>query len=214
MSYVSGFMLGASIGKAIHQAMVGGPAPAAGARAARRAPAPQAVRAAAAASIPPLKLIAATPGRRRYRAIAIAPELAASLEANLGKLAFIKSVSVNAVSASILVTYDEKNAAQVDALAKWLFIHVFTPQTAPAPQAVNTPSEAHAGSITKSIRNSTRAFSGWINKSTCGWFDISSLASFIFIIRGLRKMVLTQQYPSGSQMMWWALALMRGWRTV
>ena len=43
---------------------------------------------------------------------------------------------------------------------------------------------------------------------------MSSLASLLFLLRGLRKMLLTGQYPSGSQMLWWAVTLMRGWRTV
>lgn len=208
MSYVSGFMLGASIGKAIHQAMFGSKKDVKS-----FAPPP---KAAAAKPVLPLKLVSFTKGRRRYRASFISRELAVSLEEKLARLNFIKQVQVNALSGSLLLTFDEKDAAKVDALAKWLLVHIFTPQLKNTVAADDdyAPSEAHAGSITKSIRNSTRAFSGWINKSTCGWFDISSLASLIFMLRGLRKMILTQQYPSGSQMMWWALALMRGWRTV
>lgn len=209
MSYVSGFMLGASIGKAIHQAMFGSKKDV-------KSFAPPPSKAAAVKPVLPFKLVSFSAGRRRYRANYISAELSAALEEKLARLDFIKQVKVNALSGSILLTFDEKNVTKINALAKWLLVHIFTP---PAKNTVaadddSLPSEAHAGQITRSIRNSARAFSGWINKSTCGWFDISSLASLIFMLRGLRKIILTQQYPSGSQMMWWALALMRGWRTV
>ena len=64
MSIVSGFMMGAAIGNNIRQ-MFTGEAP---------MPAKPAVQTA------PLALVAAVPGRRRYRAAVLAPELAALLE--------------------------------------------------------------------------------------------------------------------------------------
>ncbi|MCI6085918.1 HMA2 domain-containing protein [Selenomonas sp.] len=59
-----------------------------------------------------------------------------------------------------------------------------------------------------------RDFSAWIRTASHGWLDISSAVFLIFLLRGLRKMILMKQYPSGSQMLWWAVSLMRGWRTV
>ena len=79
---------------------------------------------------------------------------------------------------------------------------------------VAQPLEAHAGALTKSVRGTVRAFSSWIRTASHGWLDVSSAAFLVFLLRGLRKMILTKQYPSGSQMLWWAVSLMRGWRTV
>lgn len=215
MSYVSGFMMGAAIGKSIRQMFESSETAAIKAKG----------RAAAIKPVEPLALVAKTAGRRRYRAV-MSPALAKLLEEKLNKLNFLLSVKINAVSGSLLFTYDTADEIKMDALAAWLKNHVFTPKTGngkntkvtmiknDAELEPNMPAEAHAGSITRSIRNMARSFSAWIKDHTCGWFDISSIASLMFLFRGLRKMILTKQYPSGAQMLWWALSLMRGWRTV
>ncbi|BAL81946.1 hypothetical protein SELR_02380 [Selenomonas ruminantium subsp. lactilytica TAM6421] len=216
MSYVSGFMMGAAIGKSIRQALGGSSAPKMVGRG-RALPMGRMKKVVvAAAPAVGFKLVSSLPGRRRYRAGKISPQLAALLEEQLAKLSYVKSVSVNAASGSILLTFDEADDAHIDQLAKWLDRKFFGGKALPGEgcQAKSVASEAHAGSITCSIRNTARAFSQWIKDHTCGWFDMSSLASLLFLLRGLRKMLLTGQYPSGSQMLWWAVTLMRGWRTV
>lgn len=219
MSYVSGFMMGAAIGKSIRQALGGG-AP----KMQRRGLPMRPVKRAAVAACAPasgFQLVSSLPGRRRYRAGKISPQLAALLEEQLAKLSYVKSVQVSAASGSILLTFAETDDAHIDQLAKWLDRKFFGGKGHPEKgcgeaegMAAVVSNEAHAGSITRSIRNTARAFSQWIKNHTCGWFDISSLASLLFLLRGLRKMLLTGQYPSGSQMLWWAVTLMRGWRTV
>jgi hypothetical protein len=215
MSYVSGFMMGAAIGKSIRQALGGSSAPKMMGRG-RALPMGRMKRAVvASAPVIGFKLVSSLPGRRRYRAGKITPQLAALLNEQLPKLSYIQSVNVNPASGSILLTFAEADTAQIDQLAKWLERRFFggkEPQEDCQMKLV--ASEAHAGSITRSIRNTARAFSQWIKDHTCGWFDMSSLASLLFLLRGLRKMLLTGQYPSGSQMLWWAVTLMRGWRTV
>lgn len=208
-------MMGAAIGKSIRQAMTGGGASMRQGRPVKALKRPVApVRCAAAAT--GLQLVSNLPGRRRYRAGRISPELGKLLEEKLAKLAYVKSVQVNVISGSILLTYDLQHEAQIDQLAKWLERRLFGGAKAGRREACDSAavSEAHAGSITRSIRNTARAFSQWIKDHTCGWFDMSSLASLLFLLRGLRKMMLTHQYPSASQMLWWAVTLMRGWRTV
>ncbi|MBO5649950.1 MAG: hypothetical protein J5908_00425 [Selenomonas sp.] len=217
MSYVSGFMMGAAIGKSIRQMVAGGGA--------GRAVRSQRVSMPGAAAIKQtgcphkggFKLVSDLPGRRRYRAGHISAELAALLEEKLGSLSYVKSVQVNAVSGSILLTFAAEDDVHIDKLAKWLDRHIFGGRKhfhAGEGFRKVFNNESHAGSITRSIRNTARAFSQWIKDHTCGWFDMSSLASLLFLLRGLRKMMLTKQYPSGSQMLWWAVTLMRGWRTV
>lgn len=207
MSYVSGFMMGAAIGKGIRQIFSGGRTPAASIQPSRLRP--RVVRPAEYG----LVLVSSLPGRRRYRAACISRELAESLEKNLSRLDFVKSIEVNALSGSILLCFAEADALKIEGLAAWLREHIFSGSSR-TPGEEGQPDESHAGSITRSVRGSARAFSSWIKQSTGGMFDMSSLASLMFGLRGLRKMILTQTSPSGAQMLWWALSLMRGWRTV
>ena len=218
MSYVSGFMMGAAIGKSIRQMVAGGGAPKMGGAAMPLRKVKRTV-AAAVCPAPSFKLVSSLPGRRRYRVSKLSPELANLLEEQLIKLSYVQSVQANPVSGSILLVFDEAYEADVEQLAQWLERKFFGGVADKISRgfgkmAAMASSEAHAGSITRSIRNTARAFSQWIKDHTCGWFDMSSLASLLFLLRGLRKMMLTKQYPSGSQMLWWAVTLMRGWRTV
>ena len=218
MSYVSGFMMGAAIGKSIRQMVAGGGAPKMGGAAMPLRKVKRTV-AAAVCPAPSFKLVSSLPGRRRYRVSKLSPELAKLLEEQLVKLSYVQSVQANPVSGSILLVFDEAYEADVEQLAQWLERKFFGGVADKISRgfdkmAAMASSEAHAGSITRSIRNTARAFSQWIKDHTCGWFDMSSLASLLFLLRGLRKMMLTKQYPSGSQMLWWAVTLMRGWRTV
>ena len=162
-------------------------------------------------------LVSRQPGRRRYRA-SFDQGLEESLE-KLASLPFLKEVKANAVTGSILFTYEaaEANEEEMDKLAAALRERVFKvslPPAPPAPPKGELPSEAHAGAITRSLRGTMRAFSAWIKERSGGWLDISSAASLFFLVRGFWKMMANQQYPTGSQMFWWAVSLMRGWRTV
>ena len=178
-------------------------------------------RAVFAAPAEPFALVSRQPGRRRYRA-SFDKELEKSLE-KLSALPFLKEVKANALTGSILFTYEatEANEEEMDKLAAALRDRVFKNNLPPAPPAPPAPpkgevmpSESHAGAITKSLRGTMRAFSVWIKEHTGGWLDISSAAALIFLVRGFRKMLANQQFPTGSQMFWWAISLMRGWRTV
>ena len=163
-------------------------------------------------------LVSRQPGRRRYRA-SFDKGLEESLE-KLASLPFLEEVKANAVTGSILFTYEatEANEEEMDKLAAALRERVFKDNLPPAPPAPpkgeGLPSEAHAGAVTRSLRNTMRSFSAWIKEHTGGWLDISSAASLFFLVRGFWKMMANQQFPTGSQMFWWAVSLMRGWRTV
>ena len=217
MSYVSGFMMGAAIGKSIRQMFGGSSAaapsdnPAVGRRG-RAANLPR--QAAAVGGAPSFALVSTLPGRRRYRAARIAPSIASLLEERLAAMDFVKCVKVNAVRGSILIEFDEKDNLRVDGLAAWMKEHLFASSALEEGEAASSPDESHAGRVTRSVRNTGRAFSAWINRHTAGWFDMSSLVSLLFALRGLRKVLMTYSSPSGAQMLWWALSLMRGWRTV
>ena len=227
MSYVSGFMMGAAIGKSIHQMMFGRGAKQAVPRFQNPVPHATAGIRTAGARVQQFGTQAATalhltagftcasklPGRRRYRA-AMSRELAALLESKLSQLAFLTGVEVSSVTGSMLFTYDPADEAKMDVLADFLEDSIFRREWRQKVADVAEPLEAHAGALTKSVRGTVRDFSMWVRHATNGWLDISSAAFLIFLLRGLRKMILMKQYPSGSQMLWWAVSLMRGWRTV
>lgn len=164
----------------------------------------------------PFALVSRQPGRRRYRV-----SFDKGLEGTLAKLAslpFMKEVKASALTGSILFIYEatEANEEEMDKLAATLREKVFKDNLPPAPPkgGEGIPSEAHAGAVTRSLRGTMRAFSAWIKERTGGWLDVSSAASLIFMLGGLQKMITTRQLPSGSQLFWWAISLMRGWRTV
>ena len=197
MSYISGFMLGAAIAKNLRQAL-GVESP----RYAKKT-----------SARPPFALASSAKGRRRYRAAKISGELAAMLQGKLAKLPYLRKVEVNPLTGSILFEYDEKDAAKIDELAKVLKNRIFG-SAAPAIKKTAPQNASEAGELTRSIRGTLRDFSEWIRRNTGGIFDAGSLAALLFALRGLRKMIITKQYPSGTSMLWWAASLMRGWRTL
>ena len=164
---------------------------------------------------PAFELVSKLPGRRRYRAAAMSGELADLLSEQLSKLDFLHDVQVNAATGSLLFIFEPNEVSEnhMDKLAIFLYEHIFCPVVL-GNRETGLPLEAHAGMLTKSIRGTVRDFSEWIKSSTGGWLDVSSAASLFFMFKGLQKMLATQQMPSGSQMFWWAVSLMRGWRTV
>ena len=227
MSYVSGFMMGAAIGKSIHQMFFSGPSKAAmprfqnpvphltqGVRNAGARAQQYGARAAAALHITAgFHCVSKLPGRRRYRA-EMTKELAALLQEKLSQLDFLQRVEVHAMTGSLLFVYDPADEAKMDVLEDFLRDSIFKKDWQRTVDDVAQPLEAHAGALTKSVRGTVRAFSTWIRTASHGWLDVSSAAFLVFLLRGLRKMIPMKQYPSGSQMLWWAVSLMRGWRTV
>lgn len=123
------------------------------------------------------------------------------LEECLARLPFVLSVCANAVSGSILLTYLPEDEAHIVVLAEGLQAIFSEGRTAPPP-----------ATLAQSVRRSVHDFSGWIQRHTGGALDLSSVVAGIFVLRGIRQLVLSNNTPSGSQMLWWALTLMRGWK--
>lgn len=168
-----------------------------------------------------LELVSSLPGRRRYRISGMNEAQAKLLEEKLVKISYVNEVKANHLSGSLLITYDEPMAAEMDKLADSLKT-ILTRTSSSANPGIKTPCtppapfpplvSPHAGEITYSIHRAMYSFSAWLKQNTWGLFDASSLISLLFFIRGVRKLLLTQQFPSGSQLIWWAISLMRGWR--
>ena len=150
---------------------------------------------------PPFTCVHTSPGRRRYRTPYLTKEFAAVLEECLVRLPFVTTVRANAVAGSILLTYSPEDEAHIVVLAEGLQAIFSEGRTAPPP-----------ATLAQSVRRSVHDFSGWIQRHTGGALDLSSVVAGIFVLRGIRQLVLTNNTPSGSQMLWWALTLMRGWK--
>ena len=176
-----------------------------------------------ATAMPAFALKSAVPGRRRYYAAALQgnEELAKLLEKNLGRIAFIDSVKASSVTGSLLVCYTGDEEA-VDRLMADLGKRVFgaadhagfnLPQglSELLPAAGLTQPLAELGA---SIRRAAGAANAWLHEKTRGWLDFPSVFALGFIVRGLRKILLYEQRPSGPQMLWWAFSILKGWKMI
>lgn len=174
-------------------------------------------------AMPAFALKSAVPGRRRYYAAALQgnEELAKLLEKNLGRIAFIDSVKASSVTGSLLVCYTGDEGA-VDRLMADLGKRVFgatehagfnLPQGLSdlLPAAGVTQPLAELGA---SIRRTAGAANVWLHEKTHGWLDFPSVFALGFIVRGLRKILLYEQRPSGPQMLWWAFSILKGWKMI
>ena len=150
---------------------------------------------------PPFTAVHASPGRRRYRTPYLTAEFAEVIEECLVRLPFVTEVRANAVSGSILLVYPPEDEAHIIVLAKGLEA-IFAEGRTVRPPAT----------LAQSIRRSVNDFSGWIQQHTGGALDLTSAVAAVFVLRGIRQMLLSNNTPSGSQMLWWALTLMRGWK--
>ena len=164
-------------------------------------------------SKPSFELVSALPGRRRYRASAISKELAVIMEENLSKLDYVQTIRVNADTGSVLITFEESDLDKIDEIAHWIKKHLFSENYAEYKRDRKL-NQIFYGSITKSVKSTLRHISHILIRETHGLFDIRSLSSAIFAIFGFRKVILNGEFPSGIQMLWWAVSLMRGTKGV
>lgn len=198
MSYMSGMMLGLAFGQSVRRFLTGG---------------------AAKPETPAFTLVRAIPGRRRYYAKALVGNdaLAQAVEKALSKLDCIDEVKANPVSGSLLLIY-HGDEARIDAVAGRLENRVFSvpPEAAkPSIGDAPTPFEEAADGLAafgKHIHGTFSAINRHMKLATGGWFDLPSLLSLLFTVRGLQKILVTKQLPTGPQLLWWAFSILRGWR--
>ena len=174
-------------------------------------------------AMPAFALKSAVPGRRRYYAAALQgnEELAKLLEKNLGRIAFIDSVKASSVTGSLLVCYTGDEGA-VDRLMADLGKRVFGATEHAGfnlPQGLSTllPAAGFTQPLAElgaSIRRTAGAANVWLREKTRGWLDFPSVFALGFIVRGLRKILLYEQRPSGPQMLWWAFSILKGWKMI
>lgn len=219
MSFLSGIMMGASLGSTIHDALTGSTIHDALTGSSRKM-----TREACRGALPEFALVSSLQGRRRYRLAALAanPALCRYLEERLGSLSDIRSVRANEVTGSLLLEYTASEET-IDRLMEGIRQRL-VPVSGRA-QAAAVPGQA-AGQVAAPLHGQgyvptlyAKSWSGTgnflnsqVRRLTGNSFDISALISLFFLIRGIRKMLVYGQRPSGPSMIWWALHLMKGWR--
>lgn len=151
----------------------------------------------------------AIPGRRRYYAAALQGNevLAAQMKERLLAEDGVDGVEINPVTGSLLLFYHGTEAA-LDRLmeeAAWSFVP-------PSATPLRFSGEEGLAAVGQNLRRMTGELNQRLKTATHGWLDLPSLFSFLFLIRGVQKMLLLKQFPSGPQLLWWAFSLLRGWR--
>lgn len=213
MSFVSGIMMGASIGTTIHD-MIAGRGGSSGYRngsAGRvgtgKVNTPVEIQP---ASVPEFALVSSLAGRRRYRMAALVDNgpLAKLLEQQLARLAIVLEVKANPTTGSLLIEFypSEENEVSMNNFMEKLR------QRMTVVEAEDNPTFKEPTSYAKSWSSIGSFLNKQVRSITGNSFDISALISLVFLIRGIRKCLILGQRPTGPSMIWWALHLMKGWR--
>ena len=207
MSYVSGFMIGASIGKSIHQFFSNAGRPGIPQHAVKNASRP-------APAVPLFRRASKSPGRRRYyaRSLVRNQPLAGLLAQCLYKMSGIRRVEITPRTGSILLLGDEKT---LDTVEKVLSEQVFSVPL-PGEELMKELDEAKTmeQKVESDFRHTAadvcRMFNQGVSDSTGHLLDLKALVSLMFIIRGLRRIITMNERASGPQLLWWAYSLLRG----
>lgn len=210
MSYVSGFMLGASIGKAIHSMLTADSSGDVDTRGGQQIP-PKVMQQMVPQAMPAFACVSAVKGRRRYRAAGLIgnTRLASLLQMKLASLAAVQSVQLNVRTGSILVF--SSNEQVLDELEKFFRTRLFPDTEKQIEQEINAVRkvEKEVESVySNKMYETADCISNFISQKTNRILDLRSLIALIFIVRGIHKTVTLGQRPSGPQMIWWATALL------
>lgn len=153
-----------------------------------------------------IKLAHALKGRRRYYIDALKQNerLAKILSLKLKELPYIKEVTANINTGSLLILY---NCAEniIDDIFCQLQEKVFNLKEKIS-QVANSSTTILGNTIILLIKD----INEWVRNKTNNLLDLKVLVSSIFIIRGIRKILMLGQRPNGPQMLWWAFSILRG----
>lgn len=153
-----------------------------------------------------VRLAHAIKGRRRYYIDALKnnEKLAKLVSVKLSELPFVKEVTTNINTGSLLILY---NCAEniMDDIFLQLKKRVFN---------IGNQIMTMGGNVTTQIGcillNLIREINMWIKAKTGNLMDLRIAIAGWFIIRGLRKVMTMGQRPNGPQMLWWAFSILRG----
>ncbi len=153
-----------------------------------------------------IRLAHAIKGRRRYYIDMLKnnEKLAKLISVKLSELPFVKEVTTNINTGSLLILYSCTENIMDDIFTQ-LKQRVFS-----IGSQVITSSSGITTQIGCILLNLIREINMWIKTKTGNLMDLRIAVAALFIIRGLRKVMTMGQRPSGPQMLWWAFSILRG----
>ena len=153
-----------------------------------------------------IRLAHAIKGRRRYYIDMLKnnEKLAKLISVKLSDLPFVKEVTTNINTGSLLILYSCTENIMDDIFTQ-LKQRVFS-----IGSRVITSSSGITTQIGCILLNLIREINMWIKAKTGNLMDLRIAVAALFIIRGLRKVMTMGQRPSGPQMLWWAFSILRG----
>ena len=153
-----------------------------------------------------IRLAHAIKGRRRYYIDILKnnEKLAKLISVKLSELPFVKEVTTNINTGSLLILYSCTENIMDDIFSQ-LKQRVFS-----IGSRVITSSSGITTQIGCILLNLIREINMWIKAKTGNLMDLRIAVAALFIIRGLRKVMTMGQRPSGPQMLWWAFSILRG----
>ncbi len=152
-----------------------------------------------------VRLAHAIKGRRRYYVNALKQNahLAKLITTKLKEFNFVKDVFVNVNTGSLLILYSCAENI-MDDIFKQLKERVFSIGSRIVELGTSTTSFAGGTLITI-----VKELNQWIKQQTSNVIDLKTIIAGLFIVRGLRKIMMGQR-PNGPQMLWWAFSLLEG----
>ena len=163
--------------------------------------------------VPRFMCVSAVNGRRRYRAAEVVgnESLARLIEQKLGQIRGISSVEVNSLTGSILILSNDEGV--LISVENFLRFRLFASPIQGILNAISDASSAVKSKDTPAFSSAASSTADFFNRSirekSHHMLDLSTIAALVLALRGLRKTVLMGQRPSGPQMLWWALSLLR-----
>ena len=153
-----------------------------------------------------IRLAHAIKGRRRYYIDALKnnEKLAKLVSLKLSELPFVKEVTTNVNTGSLLILYSCAENV-IDDLFTQMKKRVFN--IGSRIMVIGTGATTKIGCA---LLNMVREINLWIKAKTGNLMDLRIVVAGLFLLRGLRKIMTMGQRPSGPQMLWWAFSILRG----
>lgn len=152
-----------------------------------------------------VRLVHAIKGRRRYYINALRQNgrLAKLVTVKLRELPFVKEVSANINTGSLLIIYSCAENI-IDNIFRQLKERVFNIGNKIVKAGTSTGSY-----ISTTFVRLIKEINAWLKIQTCNLIDLKGIIAGLFIVRGLRKILMGQR-PNGPQLLWWAFSLLKG----
>ncbi|MDQ0203285.1 HMA2 domain-containing protein [Pectinatus haikarae] len=157
--------------------------------------------------VPQVKLVHSLQERRRYSIAALKDNagLAAVLETYLIKLDYVKKVNANAITGSLIIEFS-RDAKKIDELMDYLAEHVFG-----VADSAKKRKNIELASLGSQIYDFFIFWDNYLKEKTANAVDLRSFTAFMFMVTGLRKLLLQKQLPAAPQLLWWSFSLLRRW---